>query len=345
MKSIVFFNNKGGVGKTTLVCNLISYINQNKGKRALLIDADPQCNATQSMLGDKECESLYLTTKGKIRTDSETLYKSLKLLEVGEPTIDTDITPFSGSENRFCTDLIPGHPRVSVVEDRLSDAWSDLRGVQVRGFRITSWPRYLIKKYENSYDYIFFDVGPSLGALNRSIILSCDGIVTPFGCDIFSIFGIQNISSWIEAWSKEYDRAIEGLRQTNESHISDYDILENIQNNFRFVGFSVQQYLKRKFKTGHRPVKSYDKIMVEIPSVVEETMGFLKDDKIPWADVKLGDIPYLHSLVPLAQSARVPIHGLTSGDGLVGAHYKSVESYRSFLDVLCDRFLKNTSQK
>jgi len=46
MKSIAFFNNKGGVGKTTLLCNLASYFSKKLNKKVLVIDADPQCNAT-----------------------------------------------------------------------------------------------------------------------------------------------------------------------------------------------------------------------------------------------------------------------------------------------------------
>jgi cellulose biosynthesis protein BcsQ len=61
VKTLVFFNNKGGVGKTTLACNVVSYLNLRKNKRALLIDADPQCNATQAMLGDDVLQDVYLT--------------------------------------------------------------------------------------------------------------------------------------------------------------------------------------------------------------------------------------------------------------------------------------------
>ncbi|MBK9234711.1 MAG: AAA family ATPase [Rhodoferax sp.] len=68
MKSIAFFNNKGGVGKTTLACNLVSYLNMHKGKRVLLVDADPQCNATQAILDDDRCEAIYLSGTNPTKT-------------------------------------------------------------------------------------------------------------------------------------------------------------------------------------------------------------------------------------------------------------------------------------
>jgi cellulose biosynthesis protein BcsQ len=74
---------------------------------------------------------------------------------------------------------------MNIVEHRLSDAWSQLRGREIGGYRITSWCNQLLVALSNRYDLIVFDVGPSLGALNRSVILASDYIVTPFGCDIF----------------------------------------------------------------------------------------------------------------------------------------------------------------
>jgi len=66
MKSIVVFNNKGGVGKTTLLCNLASYLSIKKGKKILIIDTDPQCNATAYMFPYPQIEEIYSTNKDTI---------------------------------------------------------------------------------------------------------------------------------------------------------------------------------------------------------------------------------------------------------------------------------------
>ena len=63
MQSIAFFNNKGGVGKTTLLCNVAAYLSTEKDKKILIVDADPQCNATQLLLDEAEVYELYDSAK------------------------------------------------------------------------------------------------------------------------------------------------------------------------------------------------------------------------------------------------------------------------------------------
>lgn len=337
MKSIAFFNNKGGVGKTTLACNLVAFLNMKPGLRVLLIDADPQCNATQAILEDDVCEDIYVSPT----TTHKTLYSCLKPLELGEPSIDDNVVPILASTNRFLTDIIPGHPKMSIIEDRLSDAWSDLQGRDIRGYRITNWCASLLAAIESRYDLVVFDVGPSLGALNRSVILASDYIVTPFGCDIFSLLGIKNISSWIKNWKNQYDRSIEDGRQDNPAFFKQYCVVENTNDKFRFAGYSVQQYVTRTFKTGRRPVKSYDAIMREIPDTVHEAMSFLTVTDLTRDQLELGHIPYLFSLVPMAQAAKAPIHALESADGIVGSQYGQVRSYAALMESLCSKLLQN----
>jgi cellulose biosynthesis protein BcsQ len=337
LKSLVLFNNKGGVGKTTLACNLAAYLNSHTNRRTLLIDADPQCNATQAILQDDLSERIYLTEPNK----HTTLYDYLSPLEYGEPTIATHLSPLRSSTNRFGTDLIPGHPRLSIVEDRLSDAWSDLRGAKIEGYRITNWCLQLLDSVHDTYDIVLFDVGPSLGALNRTVILSSDYILTPFGCDIFSLLGIRNISKWITEWNTHYDRAIAAARHDFPEILDRFPIVSNISDKFRFAGYSVQQYVTRTFKTGRRAVRSYDRIMREIPDTVLDSMRFLVPERLPLDRLELGHIPYLFSLVPMAQSAKSPIHELTSRDGLVGSQYAQVKKYQGLMASLTAKLLLN----
>ncbi|KAF7767195.1 hypothetical protein PUND_a3124 [Pseudoalteromonas undina] len=337
MKTILFFNNKGGVGKTTLACNLVSYLNIYLGKRVLLVDADPQCNSTQMILGDDICEDIYFRDTPKY----DTLYTALKPLENGEPRINTNITPILGTSNYFQTDIIPGHPSMSIIEDRLSEAWGTLRARQMGGVRITNWCHHLTKSFENKYDYIVFDVGPSLGALNRSIILESDYIVTPFGCDIFSLLGIKNIAGWINNWNKDYKKTIyDIIEDGKENDLDAFNIIKDTSDKFRFAGFSVQQYVKRSFKTGHRPVKAYDEVMKQIPDTFNTSM---KDFLVKGKNInfELGHIPYVNSLVPLSQTNKSPIHQLDSSKGIVGAQNKQVKSYSELMNDICHKLIEN----
>src|SRR5262245_31538121 len=102
----------------------------HKNKRVLLIDADPQCNASQAILPEDILEDIYLGKKSEFHT----LYTYLRPLEQGEPKIDSDIRPLRHQHNDFKTDIIPCHPNMSLIEDRLSQAWADLRGGdEIRG--------------------------------------------------------------------------------------------------------------------------------------------------------------------------------------------------------------------
>lgn len=338
MKSIVFFNNKGGVGKTTLACNLVSYMNKHKNIRVLLIDADPQCNATQAILSDEICENIYLEPD---ENSPKTLYSYLSPLEMGEPQIELPVAPILGTTNRFQTDLIPGHPSMSIIEDRLSDAWSSVRAREIGGYRITNWCHQLLSSLEGKYDLVVFDVGPSLGALNRSIILSCDYILTPFGCDIFSLLGIKNIADWITKWDEQYMSSVkDGIKETPQA-FEKYKIIKNTSNKHRFLGYSVQQYVSRKFKEGPRPVKSYDEIMNRIPDTVKRSMMSFLPENLDLNNIELGHIPYLYSLVPMAQAAKAPMHALSSSDGVVGSQYKQVIEFQDLMSVISDKILDN----
>src|SRR5262249_60944857 len=96
--------------------------------------------------------------QNKPQTPRHTLLNVLKPIEVGDAGIDPNFTAMPGSGNRFGIDLLPGHPRLSLVEDRLGQAWSEATGGQIGGLRKTNWATSLGHSLQGKYDLVFFDV-------------------------------------------------------------------------------------------------------------------------------------------------------------------------------------------
>src|ERR1019366_7767325 len=126
MKSIAIFNNKGGVGKTTLLCNLAAFLVLEKKKKVLVVDADPQCNATQLTFDDEETEDLYENQK------TFTIYNVIHPLSLGKG-YTKDVTTLSRPDFGF--DILFGDPRLSLKEDLLARDWSQALGGEGRGLR------------------------------------------------------------------------------------------------------------------------------------------------------------------------------------------------------------------
>jgi cellulose biosynthesis protein BcsQ len=338
VKSIAFFNNKGGVGKTTLSCNIAAHFASRLGKRVLIIDCDPQCNASQLVLSDDRCQEIY-RTEAPARTS--TLLTVMQPISEGDASIATDTTPELSSQNRFGVDLLPGHPAMSVVEDRLSTAWNELRGAQAGGFRITNWFPQLLAQLGARYDVAVVDLGPSLGPLTRSVLLGSEFFVTPMGCDIFSIVGIRNIGQWLTRWIEDYERFLNHFRRDNAEVINRYGIQEQLSVKHGFAGYTVLQYITKSREGERRATAAFEEILDQIPKVVRASLGDFFKAGLSTEQMHLGDIPNLFSLVPLAQSAHAPITSLQAQDGLAGGQYKQQEAYAEFIQAVGNRLAFN----
>lgn len=338
-KSICFFNNKGGVGKTTLTCNIAAYLAIKFNKKVLIIDADPQCNSSQYIL------PMDLYSEILEGSAYNTLLDVINPIEEGNSEIDYNIKIVSQEKNRFGVDIIPGHPRVSLFEDKLSNSWITLNN-DIGSLRITNWSNNLNERLKSKYDFIIYDVGPSLGALNRTILLGCDYFITPMGCDTFSIMGIKNISEWLRSWADLYHVNYKNLYSAKGNLVDKYEaeVIENLDSKCNYIGYTVQQYIATRKTNGvKRPTKAYENIIKQIPQCINENLGYFMNDDVTLDEANLGDVPHLYSLVPLAQKSNSPIFALENKDGLVGSQYSQLEDYINMLNKITNRILFNIS--
>jgi cellulose biosynthesis protein BcsQ len=343
MISIAMFNNKGGVGKTTLSCNISAFIADNLDKKVLIIDCDPQCNTTQLLMGQEFSSELYWGKNGENKNIEgyTTISDILQPIEDGDSQINTKIKIVNKNQNRFNVDLIPGNPKFSIIEDRLGSAWHDLLGGDIGGIRKTNWNTFLLENLKDKYDFVFYDLGPSLGSINRSVLIGCDYFITPMGTDIFSILGIRNIAEWLESWITLYENSLLIGEERFPGRLNSFQINPIIKIKKGYLGYTIQQYITKSKQGIRRPTKAYEEIINNVPSVIEKTFENFLKDRLEKEDFKLGDVPHLYSLIPLAQSNSSPILKLKGSDGLVGAQFRQQEEYQNILSHIVGKIFDN----
>lgn len=296
----------------------------HQSKRILVVDADPQCNSTQNMFDDD--------TVNKILSDEAfTIDKVIRPLAQGKG-FSSDFTP--RRSRNFGIDVIPGDPRLSLTEDLLATDWVQAISGSTRGLRTSFVFSNLLEKC-SEYDYVFFDMGPSLGSINRAVLLSSDYFIMPMSIDIFSLRAMDNIAISVQKWKQQLTGGLEQNEEPDELEVADPSW------HLEFAGYVTQQYTAKRDRTGtRRPVKAFEDLMSEIPSRIEQ--NFLTESKLSVDSANLGTIPTLHSLIPMSQMARKPIFELKAADGVVGAHFQKVKEYADVISGIGERFLTNT---
>lgn len=334
--SIAFMNNKGGVGKTTLLANLAHHLTENYAKKVLVIDLDPQCNVSQLLLTDHDWTEIF---GGERRASEErSVLHALRSIRKGDSTVHSDVEIFTSA--RFGIDLVSGHPTLALVEDRLSSSWEDLLRGDLGGARRTYWLRELIRSYDQ-YDYVLVDAGPSLGALNRTVMIGTDLFLTPTSADLFSLFALDNIGEWIRNWSRSHSNGMRIVAEDFPEEFADYSFDKAESHpGARYLGYTIQQYVTKALRDGaRRNTNAYDRYRQQIPARAKrlaERAGGGADD----LNYDVGLVPYMFAMVPLAQSVHAPIASLTNQDGLRGAQISQQARYRDQIAELGNRFME-----
>jgi len=316
---VCFFNNKGGVGKTTLVANLAAELALNYDCKVLVVDADPQCNLSQYVLSDEDFIKIY-----ESESDIQSIDSVVHPLSIGKgyrkelPIRKVD---------EFGFDVIIGDPRLALKEDLLAQDWRDAKAGGIRGLRTTFIFSDLISKASN-YDFIFFDMGPSLGAINRSILLAVGYFVVPMSIDIFSTWAVKNIGSAVKIWQKELDVGLSLAEDPSE-------IPRRRAEKLRFAGYVTQQHRERKDGDSIRIVAAYEEIRKKLPDLVSANLAGLFNDQT--MKPHLGDIMHLGSLAPKSQSLHVPMTQVTLPGNYIRLRARARTSYQA----IARNFLSN----
>jgi chromosome partitioning protein len=319
VKSVVLFNNKGGVGKTTLTFNL-AHMAARLGHRVAVLDYDPQCNLTSIFLGEDELADIWQSSRSGTTTAACISPVRRGKGDVLEPEL------LRIADNLW---LLPGHLELSLFEQALAQEWPQtMQSGNERALDVVTALDVLSNLVANKVgaDLVFVDVGPSLGALNRAALLACDAVVLPLAPDLFSLQGMRNVGPRLREWRADWvtvrDRHMEGRAQ---AALPPHD--------FWPVGYLVQQHLARK----DQAVKGYAKWAEAIPATFREvvldqrvdTTLTVEDDPLCLASIR-----HFASLVPIAQQARKPMFDLKQSDGIGGGQIQSVARCRREFEAL-----------
>ena len=283
LKVISVFNNKGGVGKTTLTYHLAHALSES-GKKVLMIDADPQCNLTIYSLNQETVHAIWAAEDsfidegfesskekigsmqfGVLNANTRSLHYLLKPTEEG--TGELEYLPPAHVISKELH-IIPGRLTLHLYEEKIASRWTDTYRGEPLAIRTITKIRSLAEQYakENDYDYVIIDTSPSLGSLNKVIISTVDGFFVPASPDLFSLYGIRNIGKALSAWKDEFE-IIYKLISTEKRH------------NFpeKFVTFLGHTIYNAKKYSGHNNkwdlAQAHLNYANQIPSVIEQCIA------------------------------------------------------------------------
>ena len=221
-KIIAIANQKGGVGKTTTSVNLAARLGVLE-KKVLLIDSDPQANASSGLGIDTE----------KIK------FSTYHLLENNCDVFEAITTTSSPN-----VDIIPANIDLVAVEIELVD-------LENREYMLKN----SLNKVINKYDYILIDCAPSLGLITLNALTAADSLIIPIQCEYFALEGLGKLLNTVKSVQKIHNEKldIEGLLLTmydSRLRLSN-QVVEEVQNHFNEMVFKT--IIQRNVRLGEAP--------------------------------------------------------------------------------------------
>ena len=256
-KKLLFANNKGGVGKTTLAFNCaMSFAKQ--GYKTVLVDLDPQCNLSRLALGDQQFTNTLFSSTYK------DVYDVLKGIILGGSDVDMSVPMIPVSNSGGNLSLLKGSVNLSLYENLLVSAYGQAASGQRLGyFQTSAIDRFLREKgLKEEIDIFIIDTSPSLSLLNQIIFLGADYFAVPMMPDAFSVQGIENLGTVFEKWKQNWKVTGKALSGDTESKFV-------LSGDGLFVGYIVNSYNVY----GQQPIKDHRRWIEEIPKKVKQFLS------------------------------------------------------------------------
>jgi len=237
-RRLVFFNHKGGVGKTTLTAQ-VAFAAAELGKTVLAVDADPQCNLTQYLLNEKTVDDLLDRSDG---ARGATVWSCIREVLHGKTDVPRHVTPRATAQPNLY--LLPGDIQLALYEYAQYEYWHSIVAHRVGGSAgFTALARAVDKTAAHiGADLVLYDIGPNIGYLNRSILLDCDGFITPVLPDVFSRVALKTLGRTVQSWTQDWKTS--GLLLDPK-----YAVLPGTP---RYLGYTLG-----KFSTPGQPARSH----------------------------------------------------------------------------------------
>jgi cellulose biosynthesis protein BcsQ len=218
---ISVFNNKGGVGKTTLTWNIGDAL-ARRGKKVLLIDFDPQCNLSLAMLGED-------TFSKKLPTQNVPYGTTMRayLQRFLQGTGGSEIFLQEGEDNKTHQNvkLIAGDFWLNAYGEALNRGADLLTGTGISKYVVlTKIVEEASKENNGEFDFVLIDLPPSFGTLVRAALYSSNYYIVPCTSDTFSAYCVSLIGEMLPAFKEDWKIGISSFKRDNP-RFNDYDHL------------------------------------------------------------------------------------------------------------------------
>ena len=242
-KIIAVANQKGGVGKTTTSVNLAACLGVLE-KKVLLIDADPQANATSGLGIDVDT-----VENGSYQVLEHTLSAKEAIVPTNSPNLD----------------ILPAHIDLVAIEIELVDKPNR-----------ENMLREALAPIKDAYDYIFIDCAPSLGLITLNALTAADSVVIPIQCEYFALEGLGKLLNTIKSVQKIHNPmlGIEGMLLTmydSRLRLSN-QVVDEVKKHFSSMVFNT--IIQRNVKISEAP--SYGETIIDYDASSKGASSYLK---------------------------------------------------------------------